>query len=144
MNCMAESFDTVFYDGHCGLCHRWVKFTVLHDTDGNFRFATRDTEHFRKSIAEDVRANLPPTILVFTRDGKLLMRSDATIYILTTLGGPWKKYAALMKLFPRVLRDLGYRFIATVRHYIFPQPKDVCPIVSEELRGRFLIYDEHS
>jgi len=139
MNGMAETFDTIFYDGHCGLCHRWVKFTVLHDTSGNFRFATRDTEHFRNSIAEDIRATLPPTILVFTREGKILMRSDATIYILTTLGGKWKKYATLLKVFPRPLRDLGYRFIATIRHYIFARPENVCPVVPEELRNRFLV-----
>jgi len=139
---MAETFDTIFYDGHCGLCHRWVKFTVLHDREGNFRFATRDTGHFRNSIAEEIRATLPPTILVFTRDGKIMMRSDATIYILTTLGGRWLKYAKLLKLFPRPIRDLGYRFIATIRHYIFAPPESVCPVVPEELRGRFLIYDE--
>lgn len=135
---MADSFDTIFYDGHCGLCHRWVRFTVMHDNEGHFRFATRDTDHFRNSIAESIRATLPPTILVLTRDGKLLMRSDATIHILTTLGGPWTKYANLMKFFPRSLRDLGYRFIATIRHYIFKQPESVCPVVPEELRSRFL------
>src|SRR5579872_146229 len=113
---MDRGFDTIFYDGYCGLCHRWVRFTVLHDKDGRFRFATRDTTHFRDSIAEEVRVTLPPTILVFTRDGRLLIRSDATIYILNTLGAPWAKYGRLMGLFPRSLRDLGYRFIAKVRH----------------------------
>jgi len=135
---MAASFDTIFYDGHCGLCHRWVRFTVLNDRAGVFRFATRDTEHFHNSIAENIRATLPPTILVLTHDGMLFMRSDATIYILTTLGGPWTKYATLMKFFPRFLRDLGYRFIANIRHYIFKRPDSVCPVVPEELRDRFL------
>ncbi len=135
---MAENFDTIFYDGHCGLCHRWVRFTVLQDRAGVFRFATRDTGHFRTSIPEDIRTTLPPTILVLTCDGRILMRSDATIHILTTLGGPWTKYATLMKLFPRFLRDIGYRFIATIRHYIFKRPESVCPMVPEELRERFI------
>ena|SRR5579859_2435560 len=136
---MAETPEIIFYDGHCGFCHRFVRYVALKDHAGLFHFSTRETKVFTERVPAEVRTTLPPSVVVLRNDGKVLLRSDATIHILTRMGGSDAKWAAIMKLFPRVLRDTGYRCIATIRRHIFAEPKDVCPVVPEELRSRFLL-----
>jgi predicted DCC family thiol-disulfide oxidoreductase YuxK len=33
----APATETIYYDGHCGLCHRWVRFLLA----ANYRLFTR-------------------------------------------------------------------------------------------------------
>lgn len=130
--------DTVFYDGHCGLCHGAVKFVLRHDREGAFQFAPLQGITFRESVPASCQAGMPDSILVLTTSGDLLLRSDAFIYILHRLGGVWQIPAALVTIVPRPLRDAVYNLIARVRYRIFGHRKNVCPIVPRELRGRFL------
>ena len=59
----------VFYDGGCGLCHRAVRFAIAHDPDGaRFRFASLDSEAFRRRVPEAARTGLPDSIVALTPD----------------------------------------------------------------------------
>lgn len=129
---------TIFYDGHCGLCHRSVRFVLARDHKGRaFRFAPLYGEAFRARVAESARAGLPDSIVVLTADGSLLTRSGATIYVLRRLGGFWRLLGAAIGLVPRPLRDSVYDWIARIRHRLFTRPDDVCPVIPAELRKRF-------
>jgi len=89
--------DYLFYDGHCGLCHRSVEFAMKRDALGTaFRFAPLEGETFQSLVGIERRAVLPDSIVVLTSDGQLFTRSDAILRILTRLGGSW---GALGKLF---------------------------------------------
>ena len=80
--------EWVFFDGDCGFCHRWVQLVVKHDHDGRaFRFAPRKGETFRSLVAEKRRDPLPPSILVLTKEGRILAQSSAVLHILDRLGG---------------------------------------------------------
>jgi len=128
----------LFYDGHCGLCHRAVKFVLRHDAEGRaFRFAPLQGTTFQALVLPDRRAGLPDSIVVLTRDGALLVRSDAFLHIFRELGGGWSVLAGILKIIPRVVRDAVYDFIARIRYRVFGQPDDVCPIVPPDLRARF-------
>src|SRR5947207_1623893 len=87
---VGEAYDIVFYDGGCGLCHRLVKFILPRDRVGRFRFAALDSDVFRASVPEGQRAGLPDSVVVKTGDGRVLVRSEATGYILRRLGGFWR------------------------------------------------------
>jgi predicted DCC family thiol-disulfide oxidoreductase YuxK len=76
-------------------------------------------------------------MVVQTRDGSLLMRSDAWVHILRRLGGGWKVIAALTVVIPRPLRDVFYDFIARIRYRVFGRRDDLCPILPPSLRARF-------
>ena len=76
-------------------------------------------------------------MVVETENGNLLMRSSAWIYILDTLGGPWKLVARALGLIPRPVRDLAYRITAACRRRIFGRTDVTCPILPVELRSRF-------
>ena len=130
--------ETIFYDGHCGLCHRWVKFVLKKDARGTaFRFAPLGGERFLQTVPEPRREGLPDSIVVKTVDDRLLVRSAAVLHILTRLGGPWRLAAVLCRIVPAALRDWLYDRIARLRHRMFRCPAETCPALPPELRSRF-------
>jgi len=134
----APEAEYLFYDGHCGLCHRSVKFVLRHDRSGQaFRFAPLQGETFLARVAAERRAGLPDSVVVLTRDGELLVRSAAFLHIFRRLRGGWGTLAAVLGVIPRGLRDFLYDFIARIRYRVFGTREDLCPIVPAELRERF-------
>ena len=135
---LAQTTDILFYDGHCGLCHKAVKFIVKHDRSGKiFRFAPLQGKTFEAAVPVDQRSRLCDSMIVQTHQGLLLIRSNAWIHILQRLGGTWKIVAAVVALIPRPLRDLLYNVIARVRYRVFGRRDDLCPVVPHSLRARF-------
>jgi predicted DCC family thiol-disulfide oxidoreductase YuxK len=130
--------EELFYDGYCGLCQHAVRFVLAEDTAGTaFRFAPLQGETFQARVAVERRAGLPDSVVVLTRDGKLLVRSAAFLHIFRRLGGGWRVLAAVLGVIPRGLRDLLYDLIARIRYRVFGKREDLCPIVPAELRARF-------
>jgi predicted DCC family thiol-disulfide oxidoreductase YuxK len=134
----ASSPEILFYDGHCALCHRAVKFVLKHDRSGNaFRFAPLQGATFQSRVPASRRAGLPDSVVVLTADGTLLVRSSAFLHILRRLGGRWKSLGGTLGLIPRPVRDMVYDFIARIRYRVFGTRDDLCPVVPPDLRGRF-------
>lgn len=134
-----ESREVIFYDGHCGLCHRLVRFALWADGAGDrFAFAPLQGETFRQMIGPADVAGLPDSVVIGTGEGALLVRSAAVRHILRRLGGAWRAVAFAAGLVPAPLLDALYNFIARIRYRIFGRAPDVCPIVPPALRPRFL------
>jgi predicted DCC family thiol-disulfide oxidoreductase YuxK len=131
--------ETLFYDGHCGLCHRAVKFVLRHDPEGAaFRFAPLQGPTFQAAVPTAQRAALPDSMAVRTLDGRLLLKSEAWLHIMRRLGGIWKLIGSVCSIVPRFIRDWGYDFVAAVRFRIFGRRDDLCPLIPPALRNRFL------
>lgn len=131
--------EDVFYDGHCGLCHHTVRFTVNRDRQGTlFRYAPLQGEHIKRTLIADQRENLPDSIVVFTESHDLLVRSDAVLHLLDRIGGVWRVLSWIGRTVPRPLRDAAYDGIARIRRRLFAPPPDACPVMPPELRERFL------
>jgi predicted DCC family thiol-disulfide oxidoreductase YuxK len=131
--------ETLFYDGHCGLCHRSVQFVVRHDQDGTaFLFAPMQGATFEAMVPAASRKALPDSMVLLTREGTLLLKSDAWLHIMRRLGGVWKLLGGACRVFPRVLRDSVYDLVAAVRFHIFGRRDDLCPVIPPALRARFL------
>ncbi|MGA8072052.1 MAG: DCC1-like thiol-disulfide oxidoreductase family protein [Candidatus Acidiferrales bacterium] len=134
----APRAERIFYDGHCGLCHRAVRFVIARDPQGRlFRYTPLQGTKFAALVSVERRAGLPDSVVVLTDDGRLLIRSDAFIHILRRLGGFWRFVAGIIGVIPRVVRDGVYDFIAQVRYRIFGRRAEVCPVTPPELRARF-------
>lgn len=134
----AAGTEMLFYDGHCGLCHRAVRFVVAEDCSGfAFRFSALQGDFFAGSISPHDRNLLPDSMVVRTIEGALLSRSTAVIHVLARLGGMWRIIAGFGSLIPVRVRDMVYDAIARVRHHMFRAPAEVCPIAPPELRARF-------
>ncbi len=130
--------ERIFYDGHCGLCHRAVRFVIARDPEGRlFRYAPLQGTTFAALVLAQRRAGLPDSVVVLTEDGRLLIRSDAFIHILRRIGGFWRVIGASIAVIPHLLRDGVYNFIARVRYRIFGRCPEVCPVTPPELRARF-------
>ena len=128
----------VFYDGTCGLCHRFVRLLLAEDLTGRaIRFAPLDSESARNTFDERERANLPDSVVVRTADGATLVRSRGTLHILARLGGLWRLIGACLRLVPRPLLDLAYDLVARLRYRLFARAQTACPIVPRHLAERF-------
>jgi predicted DCC family thiol-disulfide oxidoreductase YuxK len=138
MPALTPPTEILFYDGHCGLCHHAVKSVLQQDRSGTaFRFAPLHGATFQASIPVLQRTRLPDSMVVQTRNGSLLMRSDAWVHVLRRLGGKWKLVAALLNVIPRPLRDMFYHLVARTRYRVFGRRDEICPIVPPNLRARF-------
>ena len=129
--------EQVFFDGDCGLCHRTVRFLLRRDPDGvHFRFAPLGGDTFAREVAPHL-ATVPDAVIVRTSDGRILLRSDATIHLFRRIGGGWGVLASVLAVIPRSWRDAGYDALARVRHRLFARPEAACPVMAPELRARF-------
>lgn len=130
--------EIIFYDGHCGFCHRTVRWVLNRDPAGTlFRFAPLQGATFEKLVPAFYRASLPDTFVVRTNDAQLLIRSDAFVHILRRIGGPWAALAATVNFVPRFIRDGVYDVITRIRHRLFARPTDTCPVLRPDQRARF-------
>jgi predicted DCC family thiol-disulfide oxidoreductase YuxK len=131
--------DILFYDGHCGLCHRSVRFVLARGARGEaFFFAPLQGDTFRQLVSEEPRRQLPDSLVLRTAQGELLTRSAAVLHIAARLGGAWRVLGAIVQVIPRAWRDALYDFIARIRHKLFARPPEICPQVPLHLRARFL------
>jgi predicted DCC family thiol-disulfide oxidoreductase YuxK len=132
----------LLYDGVCGLCNRFVQFTLRHDRNAIFRFASLQSPIAARILA---RHGVNPTALdtvyvVLNHDlpnESLFSRSDASAFVLKQLGGPWRPSASLLQLLPKFLRDPAYNTLARHRYRIFGR-SEVCPLPRDQDRSRFL------
>jgi predicted DCC family thiol-disulfide oxidoreductase YuxK len=137
----AAEAPVILYDGVCGLCHRLNRFVLARDPAGRFRFAALQSAPAREILARHGRdpRDLDTLYLVLGhggRDERLLRKSDAALWILRELGGPWRG-ASLLRLVPRPVRDLGYDLVARTRYRLFGR-YDTCPLPDPRHRARFL------
>jgi len=132
------SVITVFYDGHCGLCHGFVRFLLAHDPGGEkFDFAPLQGSFFATVVSDSQRAGLPDSVVVKNDVGQMLVKSAAVLYVLRRLGGIYRWLADVSGVFPLSLLDCCYDGIARVRRKLFPNPPGICPVIPPHLRARF-------
>lgn len=126
----------VLYDGVCGLCDSAVQWLLDHDQEGRLHYAPLQGE-----LAAQLRAENPviPTELdtmVFVREGRVFLRSQAILQILRELPAPWS-WLSVFRVFPSVLTDLGYRVVAATRYRLFGK-LEACRIPEPAQAARFL------
>jgi predicted DCC family thiol-disulfide oxidoreductase YuxK len=136
----APGVRRVFYDGHCGLCHRSVSFLLGEDPRGEaFRFAPLRSEAFERAMAAAGVRERTDSMAIQTDEGALLLRSEGVLYALGRLGGVWRAPAAIARCAPRRWRDAVYDAIARNRLRVFGTREEACPVMPAELRNRFEI-----
>jgi predicted DCC family thiol-disulfide oxidoreductase YuxK len=131
--------NVLYYDGNCAMCHGFVKFLLAEERTGTLRYAPLQGEHFRTNVPEPMRVTLPDSLVFRTTDGRLLVRSDAVVNILCSLGGLWTLFGWLLWAVPRPLRDLAYNFVGAIRYRLFGYASEACPLVTPSLRARLIV-----
>jgi predicted DCC family thiol-disulfide oxidoreductase YuxK len=127
----------VFFDGECGFCSRGIRWLAKLDRHDRIRFSPLQGELAK---SHGITMNDDPAedtmIVVRERDGAIFSKSDGLLEISRALGFPF----ALMRvfaLFPRVVRDAVYRWIARNRYRWFGKA-DTCQLPSPEVVKRLV------
>ena len=129
--------ERVFYDGHCGLCHRTVRFLLAEDREASLRFAPLQGPTFSELLPAAERATLPDSLVVVRANGALLLRSAGVAHLLQHLGGAWRILGSVLGLLPSALCDAGYDAVARARKAVFGTREEACPLLTPELAERF-------
>jgi|SRR5687767_15042740 len=126
----------IFFDGVCNLCNRVVKFLIKSDHKRIFKFASLQSDFARATLRQfHVNPDSFDSIVVI--DGPLLLtKSNAALHVARHLGGGWK-VTAVLKIFPRFLRDAAYNAIASSRYRLFGK-QDECMIPTPDIKERFV------
>jgi predicted DCC family thiol-disulfide oxidoreductase YuxK len=135
MTAAADSKPTLFFDGVCGLCNRFVDFVLKHDRQGRVLLAPLQGSTAASLLTEDVVRGLDT--VVFLDGERCHLRSSAIVRIFWRLGGPWIIPGTLLWLIPKPLRDLGYKIVARSRYRLFGR-KETCRLPTPAERARFL------
>ncbi len=129
--------DGIFYDGACGLCHRFVALVIAEDRDAVFWFAPLGGTTFESMVPAHSRVTLPDSLVISTADGRLLTTAAAARHALVRLGGVWRVIGEVLGVLPHGLCEWGYRRVASVRRRLFARPESACPVLPAHLRERF-------
>ncbi|MGE6739837.1 thiol-disulfide oxidoreductase DCC family protein [Allorhizobium pseudoryzae] len=126
----------IVFDGDCVLCSASAQFVLRHDRAARFRLAALQTPAGAALASLYGIDPLDPQSIILVRGGRALTDSDAVLAIGQGLGWPWKAVGAL-RIVPRPVRDLVYRFIARNRYRLFGR-RQGCFVPAPDHRGRIL------
>ncbi|PWU13512.1 MAG: hypothetical protein C5B45_05895 [Chlamydiae bacterium] len=133
-----EKSPRVFYDGSCGLCHFFVRFTLLR-MQTPFLFSPIEGKTFCNLMKAKNIETIPDSIVVYDKEqDKIYVKTEAILYILRSLGKGWKALSYLIYCIPPCVTNACYDFIAKIRRKIFQEPKTACPVLPENLRKFFI------
>ncbi len=125
---------TVYFDGVCGLCNRFVDLLLRADRHARFRLAPLQGETARVRLSADEVRDLPSIVL--EDDTGRYRASDAVLRILARLGGVWW-IMSWLRILPRPVREGVYRVVADHRYQWFGK-RDTCRLPTASERARFL------
>ncbi|MDF3820664.1 DCC1-like thiol-disulfide oxidoreductase family protein [Leptospira sp. 96542] len=128
-----ENNKIVFFDGVCHLCMGSVQFLLKHNIKKNLYFATIGGKTYSRFITNE---NSLPDSIVYLKDNKLYLESDAVLKIAEELRFPIS-LLIFFRILPKFIRNLLYRFIAKHRYSWFGKA-EVCMIPNPGDKERFL------
>jgi predicted DCC family thiol-disulfide oxidoreductase YuxK len=134
----------LFFDGECGLCNRVVRLLLRLDRAGRLRFAPLQGASAQGYLAAHGLPRVDFDTLIFVPDWNRrdrrehLVRTAGVIAALRAIGTRAARgVAALIAVFPAVVRDGLYRIIGRWRYRIFG-PWRSRPLPRPEWQARFL------
>lgn len=133
---MSETRPIIVFDAKCLLCSANAQFVLDHDRDGRFLLASMQGE---VGSALYRRFGIDPTdpdTLIVVEGYRVRRDSDAILAIWAGLGWPWHA-GTILRLVPRLLRDLVYRCVARNRYRLFGK-RDTCWLPDPAFRDRML------
>ncbi len=125
----------VLFDGVCNYCNAMVNFTIRHDPEKKYKFATLQSDIGQKLLAEHgIGKDVDSVILI--EDGKAFMHSAAGLRIARNLSGIYSLNYVFI-IIPASIRDRAYKLFAKYRYRLFGRT-DACMIPKPDVIERFL------
>lgn len=129
---MDLSQKIIFFDGYCGLCDRFITEIFFRDQNHIFKYAPLQGPTASHHRLNDLKVDS----VVYFKNGKTYLKSQAVLEILSDLGGFYSLFL-MFRIVPRFLGDFAYDFIAKNRYGWFGQ-SEVCRLPSESEKAYFL------
>jgi predicted DCC family thiol-disulfide oxidoreductase YuxK len=126
----------VLFDGTCAFCERSVVFIATRDPHAYFRFGASQTPEAAALLAPYGLTRETARSIILIEDGKVYLRSTATLRIAARLTPPWS-WARVFLWVPVPLRDVAYRVVAAIRMRIAGK-SNACEIPPPEIRARLI------
>ncbi|HET9372241.1 MAG TPA: DCC1-like thiol-disulfide oxidoreductase family protein [Vicinamibacterales bacterium] len=126
----------VLFDGTCAFCEGSVKFIARRDPAGYFRFGASQTPQAVEILAAHGVDRESARSIVLIEDGKVYLRSTASLRIAARLSWPWSMARGFL-LVPRPIRDAAYKVVAAIRHRIAGR-SNACEVPPPEIRQRLI------
>ncbi len=127
----------VFYDGHCVLCNRVVRWVLKHDKRDVFRFAplqgSTAKAFFKERKIDSVDLD---TVVLWKPDHAYWTQSTAFFEIIKQLSLVWR-WLLVFSVLPKNTTDWAYNIVAKKRIDWFGK-YDYCPIPDPQLIHKFL------
>jgi predicted DCC family thiol-disulfide oxidoreductase YuxK len=127
----------VFYDGDCGFCSGTVRWLIRVDSKRVLRYSPTASELYRAMVADPGIDSVVYAQVASDQVFRAWFYSDAVIKIGLAMGGIHALGSGLLDIFPRAIRDAGYRFVARHRKEI---AVNECLVPTEKTKALF-IYD---
>lgn len=124
--------NIIFFDGHCGLCDRFITEIFSRDKKHRFYFAPLQGPTARQKLQNVLKTDS----VVYLKDEKIYLKSQAVLEIFKDLGG-YHSFFQIFQFIPLKLRDALYDLIARKRYSWFGQ-SETCRLPSEEEKIYFL------
>lgn len=125
------------FDGHCVLCSRFVDFCLLHDGDGQLKFASTQSVLGRRIVeALGLPYDALDRTVLLIEQNKVYSRSTAALQALRHLRS-WPRWLEPLLGIPAVLRDPIYDLVARNRHRWFGR-RPACYAPTPQTRKRFI------
>lgn len=132
-----EELPRIFYDGSCGLCHFFVRFTLLR-MQIPFIFSPIEGKTFCHLVQNKNIKTIPDSIMVYDKkQDRIYFKTEAIVYILHSLGKGWKVLSYLIRCIPLCITNACYDFVAKIRGKFFKKPKTICPVLPKKLSKFF-------
>lgn len=126
--------DLIFFDGVCNLCNGAVNFIIDRDPKHKFQFASLQSAKAKELLPAE--AFDTDSIVLLTKEDRLLTKSSAALEIARNLSGLWPLFYIFIIL-PAFVRDAVYDLIAKNRYKWFGK-QDSCRMPTPDLKERFL------
>lgn len=126
----------LLFDGVCNLCNGVVQFVINHDTRGQFRFASLQSEAGQALLRKHRLSTTNFDTFILLEEGKIFTRSSAALRIARKLNGFWPLLYMFMVI-PKFIRDFFYNLVSRNRYRWFGQ-QEACMLPTPELKSRFL------
>jgi predicted DCC family thiol-disulfide oxidoreductase YuxK len=126
----------ILFDGVCILCSRSAQFVLKHDPEGWF-LLTPIQSACGRALAQrlGISTDMPETNAVIVR-GRAHFKSDTAIEVLQRL--PRWRWARLLSLVPRALRNFIYDRVAQNRYRLFGRTES-CMMPAPGISRRFVL-----
>ncbi|MDI9312080.1 MAG: DUF393 domain-containing protein [Limnohabitans sp.] len=136
MKNLPQNKKIILFDGVCNFCNDWVNYIIKKDKKDIFRFVSLQSE-----LGQEIQQYLGiadrgiDSIVLYIPNQAYYYKSGAVLEIAKEL--PYLNWLSLFKIFPALLRDSIYDYIAKNRYKWYGK-RESCMMPTPELRRKFL------